>query len=45
VHQILELADPLYQQCRKKFSARKEFWNQLRCTIRIMLFRSEAGNA
>lgn len=39
-HQILELADPLYQQCRKKFSARKEYWNQLRCTIRILLFNS-----
>ncbi len=39
-HQILELADPLYQQCRKKFSARKEYWNQLRCTIRILIFNS-----
>ncbi len=39
-HQILELTDPLYQQCRKKFSARKEYWNQLRCTIRILLFNS-----
>lgn len=40
VHQILELTDPLFQACRKKFSSRREFWNQLRCTIRIMLFRS-----
>jgi len=38
VHQILELADPSYQRCRKGFSSRKEFWNQLRCTFRIMLF-------
>jgi len=40
VHQILELTDPLFQACRKKFSSRREFWNQLRCTVRIMLFRS-----
>jgi len=40
VHQILELCDPLYQTCRKKFSARKEYWNQLRCTFRILLFGS-----
>jgi len=40
IHQILELTDLLYQQCRKKFSARKEYWNQLRCTFRILLFQS-----
>ena len=40
VHQILELTDLHYQKCRAKFSARKEFWNQLRCTIRILLFKS-----
>lgn len=40
VHQILELTDPLWQKCRKKFSARREFWNQLRCTIRILIFES-----
>jgi hypothetical protein len=38
VHQILELTDPLYQQCRSEFSSRKEYWNQLRCTIRILVF-------
>ncbi len=38
MHQILELSDPLFQQCRAKFSARKEFLNQLRCTIRILIF-------
>ncbi len=38
VHQILELTDLHYQKCRAKFSARKEFWNQLRCTFRILLF-------
>ena len=40
MHQIFELADPLYQQCRNTFSARMEYWNQLRCTVRILLFRS-----
>ena len=40
VHQILELTDLLYQTVRsKKFTSRKEFWNQLRCTFRILLFR------
>jgi len=40
VHQILELSDPLYQKCRGKFSSRIEYWNQLRCTIRIHIFAS-----
>jgi hypothetical protein len=40
VHQILELSDLHYQKCRAKFSARKEFWNQLRCTFRILLFKN-----
>jgi len=39
VHQILELTDPLYHTVRDtKFSSRKEYWNQLRCTIRILIF-------
>jgi len=38
-HQILELCDSPYQSCRARFSSRKEFWNQLRCTFRIILFR------
>ena len=37
-HQILELTDRLYQQCRKTFGSRIEFWNQLRCTIRVLIF-------
>ncbi len=40
MHQIIELADPLFKKARAKFSARKEFWNQLRCTIRIIIFRN-----
>ncbi|MFC1856679.1 hypothetical protein ACFL9U_01470, partial [Thermodesulfobacteriota bacterium] len=38
MHQIFELSDCLYQKCRSKFSSRKEYWNQLRCTIRILIF-------
>jgi len=39
VHQILELTDRLYHQLRyTKFTSRKEYWNQLRCTIRILIF-------
>jgi hypothetical protein len=39
-HQIFELTDRLYQDCCSKFSSRKEYWNQLRCTIRILIFKS-----
>lgn len=39
-HQILELSDKAYQKCRTKFTSRKEYWNQLRCTIRILIFPS-----
>ena len=41
VHQILDLTDSLYQTVRyKKFTSRKEYFNQLRCTFRILLFRN-----
>jgi hypothetical protein len=39
IHQILELCDKGYQYCRSKFSSRKEYWNNLRGAIRLMLFR------
>jgi hypothetical protein len=39
IHQILELCDRGYQHCRSTFSSRKEYWNNLRSAIRIMLFR------
>ncbi len=39
IHQILELCDRGYQYCRSKFSSRKEYWNNLRTGIRLMLFR------
>lgn len=39
IHQILELSDRLYHKVRyTKFTSRKEYWNQLRCTIRILIF-------
>lgn len=40
MHQIFELSDLFYQKCRNKFTSHKEFWNQLRCTIRILIFPS-----
>jgi len=39
IHQIMELCDCGYQYCRSKFSSRKEYWNNLRGAIRLMLFR------
>lgn len=39
-HQIFELTDRLYQDCRGKYNSRKEYWNQLRCTFRILIFKS-----
>ena len=39
INQILDLTDPLDQKVRyTKFTSRKEFWNQLGCTIRILIF-------
>ena len=40
MHQILELSDLIYQKCRQDFTSRKEFWNQIRCTFRFMIFES-----
>jgi len=40
LHQILELSDRIYQTCRAGFTSRKEYWNQLRCTFRVILFNS-----
>lgn len=40
IHQILELCDRGYQYCRSKFSSRKEFWNNLRAAIKLMLFHN-----
>ena len=32
------ICDRGYQYCRSKFSSRKEYWNNLRIVIRVMLF-------
>jgi len=40
MHQIFELSDLHYQRCRSKFTSRKEYWNQLRYTFRILIFRN-----
>ena len=37
---IAPLCDPIYQRCRTKFSSRKEYWNQLRCTFRVLCFNN-----
>lgn len=38
MHQIAELTDLHYKTCRKCFSSKQDFWNQLRYTIRILVF-------
>ena len=38
MHQIFELTDNLYQQCRKKFSSRRALWDCLRNVIRVLIF-------
>ena len=40
VHQILELTDLLYQECRKKFGSKKHMWETLRSYIRILIFET-----
>ena len=39
-HQIFELTDALYRKCRASVGSRREYWNQLRCTIRMWVFPS-----
>jgi hypothetical protein len=40
MHQLFELVDGLYQAARKCFSARREYWNAIRASFRILLFDS-----
>jgi hypothetical protein len=40
MHQIFELVDGAYQQARAGFSARREFWNAIRASFRLLLFSS-----
>lgn len=39
-HQISELTDELYQQARARFSARREYWNAIRNSFRLFLFKT-----
>lgn len=38
MHQIFELTDILYQQCRKKFGSKRNMWECLRNVIRVLIF-------
>jgi len=40
MHQIFELVDELYQQARSGFGARREYWNSIRASFRLLLFES-----
>lgn len=39
-HQIAELTDGLYQQCRKKLGSKVELWGNVRAFIRAFIFES-----
>lgn len=38
MHQIFELTDILYQECRRKFGSRRNLWDHLRSSIYILIF-------
>jgi hypothetical protein len=40
MHQIFELVDGLYQLARGSFSSRREYWNAIRSSFRLLLFES-----
>ena len=40
MHEIFQLTDRLYQACRRKTSARKEYFALLRRTFQLLLFRN-----
>jgi Transposase DDE domain len=37
-HQIFELTDLLYQECRRAFGSRRNLWDHLRISIRLLIF-------
>lgn len=43
MHQIFEISDRYYQECRKAFTSKKEFWNNIRTAARFLLFSSWEG--
>jgi hypothetical protein len=38
MHQIFELTDSLYQECRRAFGSRRNLWDHLRSSIHILIF-------
>lgn len=38
MHQIFELTDSLYQECRRAFGSKKNLWDHLRAGIRMLIF-------
>lgn len=38
MHQIFELTDTLYQECRKKLGSKKNLWDHFRVSIRMLIF-------
>lgn len=38
MHQIFELTDRLYQECRKKLGSKKNLWDHFRVSIRMFIF-------
>jgi len=39
-HQIFELTDNLYQECREKFGSKRHMWESLRSYIKILIFNN-----
>lgn len=38
MHQIFELTDRLYQECRQKLGSKKNLWDHFRVSIRLLIF-------
>ena len=38
MHQIFELTDVLYQECRRAFGSRRNLWDHLRSSIHLLIF-------
>jgi hypothetical protein len=38
MHQIFELTDLLYQECRRAFGSRRNLWDHLRSSIHLLIF-------
>ncbi len=38
MHQIFELTDRLYQECRERFGSKRHLWECLRNVIRVLIF-------